>query len=133
MGLTKERSPSHFHSPAFATLADSVKNSPRRVTSQLNADPHAASSSSSVRNGSSGSVSAELRGGSATPAEVKAKPKKKKKGWKGWALVIEDDDGNVLEVRDRGESPDKEEEGEVIQAGSVGPSRGEHGRPSRCY
>lgn len=29
------------------------------------------------------------------------KPKKKKrKGWKGWAMVVEDEDGNVLEIRD---------------------------------
>ena len=42
-----------------------------------------------------------------TPTGGEVKPKKrKKKGWKGWALVIEDDDGNVLEVRDRGESPE---------------------------
>jgi hypothetical protein len=56
-------------------------------------------------------ISAEGRAGSVVPeggageGEVKPK-KKKKKGWKGWALVIEDDDGNVLEVRERGESPE---------------------------
>ena len=34
--------------------------------------------------------------------------KGKRKGWKGWALVLEDEDGNVIDVRDDGEShPDR--------------------------
>jgi len=35
----------------------------------------------------------------------KPEKKRKKKGWKGWALVIEDDLGNVLEIND-GPAPD---------------------------
>jgi hypothetical protein len=41
------------------------------------------------------------------PAE-KAKRKPKKKGWKGWALVYYDDDGNVIEERLRDETPQDE-------------------------
>lgn len=26
--------------------------------------------------------------------------KKKKKGWKGWALVVEDEDGNLIDVKE---------------------------------
>lgn len=52
----------------------------------------------------------------------KAKPKKKK-GWKGWALVLEDEEGNVIEVRDRGESPDttarRKQEEELREEGKV--------------
>lgn len=36
---------------------------------------------------------------------VKPEKKRKKKGWKGWAMVIEDDHGNILEVND-GPEPD---------------------------
>ncbi|ORX41086.1 hypothetical protein BD324DRAFT_613126 [Kockovaella imperatae] len=35
-----------------------------------------------------------------------AKKRKKRPGWKGWALVVEDEAGNVLEYRPRGESPE---------------------------
>ena len=45
--------------------------------------------------------------------------KRKKKGWKGWAVVVEDEEGNVIEVRDRGESPPK------VAEPSSEPSRGE--------
>jgi hypothetical protein len=38
------------------------------------------------------------------PAE-KPKRKPKKKGWKGWAMVYYDDDGNVIEERLRDETP----------------------------
>ncbi|GFZ49918.1 hypothetical protein JCM24511_07321 [Saitozyma sp. JCM 24511] len=38
------------------------------------------------------------------PAE-KAKRRPKKKGWKGWAMVYYDDDGNVIEERPRDETP----------------------------
>jgi hypothetical protein len=37
--------------------------------------------------------------GNGTSADAKPK-KKKRKGWKGWAMVVEDEDGNVLEIRD---------------------------------
>ena len=45
--------------------------------------------------------------------------KGKKRGWKGWALVLEDEDGNVIDVRDGGESPPDREHP------SPQPSRGE--------
>jgi hypothetical protein len=41
------------------------------------------------------------------PAE-KPKRKPKKKGWKGWAMVYYDDDGNVIEERLRDETPPDE-------------------------
>jgi len=71
--------------------------------------------------------------GSGDAAGMKPK-KKKKKGWKGWALVLEDEEGNVIEVRDRGESPETEkrrveEDAEKDRAGGteVAASRGELG------
>lgn len=112
--------PSFVLTPTLSTLADSVKSSPRRTNASLDGGQHqplAGSSSSSVtygqtRDKSRGTSIADIEGVNGSvigeaggDAEVKPK-KKKKKGWKGWALVIEDDDGNVLEVRDRGESPE---------------------------
>ena len=35
-----------------------------------------------------------------------ARKRRKRPGWKGWALVVEDEQGNVLEYRPRGESPE---------------------------
>jgi hypothetical protein len=57
------------------------------------------------------------------------KKKTAKKGWKGWALVVEDEQGNVVDV------PDPEPVEPVAGRGSVDltpiPSRGELGRLDR--
>lgn len=57
--------------------------------------------------GAGGGRSSEVMSGAESSVGAGGeKPKKgKKKGWKGWALVVEDEEGNVIEVRDRGESP----------------------------
>jgi hypothetical protein len=47
----------------------------------------------------------EAASASASPAPSAPAKKKKKRGWKGWALVVEDDDGNLLEVREDGSPP----------------------------
>ena len=40
----------------------------------------------------------------------KQKKKTKKKGWKGWAMIYYDEDGNVVEERPRDETPPEERE-----------------------
>ena len=79
-----------------------------------------------------GAADANANGsGSGSGDAAGAKPKKKKKkGWKGWALVLEDEEGNVIEVRDRGESPETEkrrveEDAEKERATRAAASRGE--------
>ena len=60
-----------------------------------------------VEGGAKGeSIGGGLGGGSLGGSGERQK-KKRKKGWKGWALVVEDEAGNVLEVRDRGDSPER--------------------------
>lgn len=53
-----------------------------------------------------------------------AKKRRKRPGWKGWALVVEDAEGNVLEYRPRGESPEAGKEEEA--------SRGEQSNTMSC-
>ena len=51
-----------------------------------------------------------MSGAESNAGGEKITKKGKKKGWKGWALVLEDEEGNVIEVRNRGESPPKHTE-----------------------
>ena len=140
----------------YASLADGIKNSPRRMNTDT-ALPLVGSSSSSIGSGAgedrdvnggqqrrtgasatpgpaadNGAADANANGsGSGSGDAAGAKPKKKKKkGWKGWALVLEDEEGNVIEVRDRGESPETEkrrveEDAEKERATRAAASRGE--------
>ena len=57
-----------------------------------------------------------VRSSSSDPEHASGEPskKRKKRGWKGWALVVEDAEGNVLEVRERGESPPMGHTGQVV-------------------
>lgn len=45
------------------------------------------------------------------------KEKKRKKGWKGYAMQYLDDDGNVIEERPRDETPPEEREANRIKSG----------------
>jgi hypothetical protein len=53
----------------------------------------------------------------------KPKRKPKKKGWKGWAMLYYDDDGNVIQERMRDETP-PEERSTVSPPPDVRQSRG---------
>ncbi|RSH82997.1 hypothetical protein EHS25_005707 [Saitozyma podzolica] len=65
------------------------------------------------------------------PAE-KAKRKPKKKGWKGWAMVYYDDDGNVIEERLRDETP-PDERSMISLLPDMMPSRGAGCRQGGCH
>ena len=41
--------------------------------------------------------------GAGGPSKVR---KRKRPGWKGWVVLVEDEDGNILQTRPRGESPE---------------------------
>jgi hypothetical protein len=58
----------------------------------------------------------------------KPQRKPKKKGWKGWAMVYYDDDGNVLEERMRDETP-PEDRSTLSPAPELRVSRGADGAP----
>jgi hypothetical protein len=69
---------------------------------------HASGSNNAIRDGSNALNTETPNGGNySVNGEGVPKPEKKrrKKGWKGWAMVVEDDQGNVLEIND-GPAPD---------------------------
>jgi len=50
---------------------------------------------------------ANINGSEVIQSGAKRKKKERKKGWKGWALVFEDDQGNLIDEKDGSDSPQK--------------------------
>jgi hypothetical protein len=89
---------------------------PRNLNTSLGNDNNGeGSSGGNVDNGSEAGPSSAVPNSAVIGETGK---KRRKKGWKGWALVIEDDNGNVLEIND-GPEPDP-----------IRPRRGRVGRAS---
>lgn len=53
-----------------------------------------------VMNGGNGNDTRSGNESTPGPSTAGGEKKRKKKGWKGWAMVIEDEQGNVIEVND---------------------------------
>lgn len=66
-----------------------------------------------------GRSSETMSGAESVIGEGKIGKKGKRKGWKGWALVLEDEDGNVIDVKPGGEAIP------TVTEVSGGPTRGE--------
>lgn len=118
------RSAAHPRSPAIGALAPGHAYRRHSVSPNVNtatsAHAHAhgplSSTSTTNREGSIGSASPALDANGLTQV---TKRKKKKPGWKGYAMQYLDDDGEVLEERLRDETPPREGEVQVTAANVV--------------
>jgi hypothetical protein len=97
------------HSPANRPLRSGGGPSSLSVTPHSTAPalPNTKGKTSVGREASADVPSGALNAVEGAPAE-KPKRKPKKKGWKGWAMVYYDDNGNVIEERLRDETPPDE-------------------------
>ena len=86
------------------TLASGGRSSSSPINTHLNGDSGLVNKSeepSVIHNSEVDSgICSNAVGGDKPQAQAQQAKGKKKKGWKGWALVVEDDAGNVIEVKD---------------------------------
>jgi hypothetical protein len=111
------RSSAHPRSPVIGALAPGDAYRRHSVSPNVGTHAHAhgpvSSASTTNREGSIGSSSPALDAngnGTGQNLTLVTKRKKKKPGWKGYAMQYLDDDGEVLEERLRDETPPKEGE-----------------------
>jgi hypothetical protein len=113
-----------MHSPAKRTLRSGVGSSSRSVMprSTASALPNTNGKAPAGREAPGDVPSGTTNAAEGARAE-KQEGKPKKKGWKGYAMVYYDDDGNVIEERLRNETP-PDERSTISTLPEARPSRG---------